>query len=395
MDLTLDQLMMNTDGLRRDYSKLVSGFISFSNIGKWIPEMERLGNYLDVKAEEPLLAEWYTPNEIVYQGYKVALRKFNSDLKGNPLVVVAPEAGGDSLIVDYGPNQSLVECALEVYPGDVYAVQKLPATDEHTEYTIDDSIRSLQACIDFIGEPVNIIGFCQGGWQSAVYTALFPKDVKSLTVAAGPIDFHAGDAEIAKMTFTLPFSFYEMMVAAGNGNMPGSFIRHGFMMMNAVDRFLGDDLALYNNLENRGFVDRQHQFQSWYQRYQPVPGKMYLQIVKNLFNQNKLIKGELKLLGRNVRLENIGQQLVLVGGAKDDITPVDQVMALKKYASSKNVSEIVVPAGHIGVFMSKSVIKNFWPSILKVLGTDQSVELMRDNTIGNILKKSELPVDNR
>ena len=122
---------------------------------------------------------------------------------------------------------------------------------------------------------------------------------------------------------------------------------------------------------------------------------MYLQIVKNLFNQNKLIKGELKILGRNVRLENIGQQLVLVGGAKDDITPVDQVMALKKYASSKNVSEIVVPAGHIGVFMSKSVIKNFWPSILKVLGTDQSVELMRDNTIGNILKKSELPVDNR
>jgi poly(3-hydroxyalkanoate) synthetase len=394
MDLTLDQLMMNADGIRRDYSKLTSDFIKSTTMDNWIPAVERIRDYLDVKAEEPLPAEWHTANEVVYEGHKVALRKFNSDKRGNPLIVVAPEAGGDSLIVDYGPKQSLVECALAVYPGDVYAVHKLPATGEHTEYTIDDSIRSLKACVDHIGEPVNIIGFCQGGWQSAVYTALFPEDVKSLTVAAGPIDFHAGDAQIAKMTFSIPFSFYEWMVSVGNGNMPGSFIRHGFMMMNAVDRFLGDDLALYNNLENTDFVDRQHQFQSWYQRYQPVPGKMYLQIVKNLFNQNKLIKGELEVLGQKVRLKNITQQLVLVGGTKDDITPVDQVMALKKYAKSKNVSEIVVPAGHIGVFMSKSVIKNFWPSILKVLGTGQSVELMRDNSIGKIVP-SELPVDNR
>lgn len=155
------------------------------------------------------------------------------------MIVVPPEAGHDSLIVDYGPGQSLVESALTNYPGDVYVMEKLPATFRDTGYSIDDSILALNAAIDTIGEPVNLIGFCQGGWQSAIYTALFPEKVLNLTVAAGPIDFLAGDAKISAMAESLPMSFYEQMVMMGGGNMPGSFIVQGFMMMNPVDRFMG------------------------------------------------------------------------------------------------------------------------------------------------------------
>jgi poly(3-hydroxyalkanoate) synthetase len=163
-------------------------------------------------------------------------------------------------------------------------------------------------------------------------------------------------------------------------------------MMNAVERFLGDDLAIYNNLGNKEFIERQHQFQSWYQRYQPVPGKMYLQIVKDLFRDNKLIRRELVILGRVVDLETITQQLVLVGGTKDTITPPPQVMALKQYARSGNVSEVIVPAGHIGVFMSKNVIQDYWPSILKILGTEHSVHL---NPPADGKIDRDLPVDKR
>lgn len=368
MELTLDQVMMNADAIKREYCALSSDFIKYSTINDFIPTLDRLKDYLVVKSDPPLPQAWYTRNEIVYKGHKVALRKFNKDLKGNPVVIVAPEAGGDSHIVDYGPEQSLVECALKNFPGDVYAVHKLPASQKHTDYTLDDSIKSLLACVEVIGEPVHFIGFCQGGWQATVFAALFPDQVKSLTNAAGPIDFHAGDAMIANMTHSIPFSFYEWMVSVGGGNMPGSFIRHGFMMMNAVDRFLGDDLTLYNNLESEEFVSRQHQFQSWYQRYQPVPGTMYLQIVEKLFKENRLIKGKLDVLGRKVDLANISRQLVLVGGTKDNITPPPQVMALKEYAGSSDVQEFIVPAGHIGVFMSKSVLRDYWPGILKSLG---------------------------
>ncbi len=170
------------------------------------------------------------------------------------------------------------------------------------------------------------------------------------------------------MATTLPFSFYEQMVMMGSGNMPGSFIVQGFMLMNPVDRFLGDDLNLFNNIDNDVNTERTQQFQSWYRRYQPVPGKMYLEIVEKLFRENKLIKGELRILDRKVDLGIIKNPLVLIGGTSDDITPPPKVMAMKDYVSSKRIEEIVVPAGHICVFMGSDIIKNYWPSILTRLG---------------------------
>lgn len=127
-------------------------------------------------------------------------------------------------------------------------------------------------------------------------------------------------------------------------------------------------MNLFNQVDDDTSVKRNHEFQSWYHRYHPVPGKMYLDIVEQLFKGNRLIKGELTILDRTVDLKAITNPLVLIGGTADDITPPPQVMAMKQYVSSKQIEEILVPAGHIGVFMGSDIIKNYWPSILKRIG---------------------------
>ncbi len=362
--MDIDSLKANTEALARNYFQMAGTAWMSTAFMTWNPFAERFGRYCFEKAKKPKEPKWYSPNKVVYEGHKVALRKFTAGHKGNPAIFITPEAGHDSLIVDYGPGQSLVACALKNYSGDVYVIDKLPATSEHINYSLDDCIRSVKACVSAIGEPVHLIGLCQGGWQSVIYTALFPADVKSLTLAAAPIDFHAGNAKIAEIADTLPMSFYESMVDTGGGNMPGTFIVHGFMMMNAVDRFLGDDLKLYNNIDNQAFTKRHHEFNSWYHRTQPVPGKMYLQIVKKLFKENRLVKGELAILGETVDLSKIDHPLTLVVGEKDDITPPPQLLAIKKYVSSKHITAVTAPAGHIGVFMGRQVVKEYWPTIL-------------------------------
>ncbi|MDA8138936.1 MAG: alpha/beta fold hydrolase, partial [Desulfobacteraceae bacterium] len=292
--------------------------------------------------------------------FKVSLRKFNRTHLGHPIVFVAPEAGHNAHIVDYGPEQSLVECALNHFPGDVYAVDKQPAGPEHTAYDIDDSILSLKACAEAIGEPIHLVGLCQGGWQSAIFAALFPEHVRSLTLAAAPIDFHAGDATIARWAKAIPQSTYEQMVMLGNGNMPGCFIVQGFMLMNPYDRFVGDDTGLLRNITDAEFIERHRRFTQWYYYTQAVPGTMYLNIVKKLFKENQLIQGELEVLGRKVDLGRIHHPLYLVAGQKDDITPPPQLFAAEHYVSSEIVQKAVMPAGHIGVFMGKQVIRDYW-----------------------------------
>ncbi|NQU63981.1 MAG: alpha/beta fold hydrolase [SAR324 cluster bacterium] len=367
MEMNMDNMMMSAANLNRAAFKLAEEMISSTYLNQLNPWLETTQKYFHAKSESPESAQWYSANQVILQKHKTALRQFVKDKKGTPLILVPPEAGHDSSIVDYGPEQSLVECALKNYSGNIYVLDKLPATFQDTGYSIDDAILSVDAAVDKIGEPVNIIGFCQGGWQSAIYTALFPEKVKSLTVAAGPIDFHAGDAKITNMAKSLPIGFYEQMVALGGGNMPGAFIILGFMLMNPVDRFLGDDLNLFNHVDDAEYVQRHQHFQNWYQKYQTVPGQMYLQIVQQLFKENRLIENKLKVLGRMVDLKAINQPLFLIGGLNDDITPPPQVMAMQDYVSSKTVEQILVPAGHIGVFMGSDIIKNHWPGILKNL----------------------------
>lgn len=365
MEMNLDSMMMSMADLNRATFQLAEKMVSATYLDQLHPWLEKTRAYLQAKGEPPETAQWYSPNQLILEKHKTALRQFIADKKGSPLIIIPPEAGHDSTIVDYGPGQSLVEAARDNYAGNVYVLDKLPATFQDTGYSIDDAILSVDASLDKIGEPVNIIGFCQGGWQAAIYTALFPEKVKSLTVAAGPIDFHAGDAKITEMAKGLPMGFYEEMVALGGGNMPGAFIVQGFMLMNPVDRFLGDDLNLFNHGDDTEYVQRHTKFQAWYKRYQTVPGLMYLQIVHQLFQENRLIKRKLKILDRVVDLKTITQPLVLIGGLNDDITPPAQVMAMKDYVSSKAIDEILVPAGHIGVFMGSDIIKNYWPGILK------------------------------
>ncbi|MDA8137586.1 MAG: alpha/beta fold hydrolase [Desulfobacteraceae bacterium] len=323
-------------------------------------EMEKYGRFLVEKGQPLENPVWMTPNEVVFEGFKVALRKFNRGHRGNPIVFVAPEAGHNSQIVDYGPEQSLVQCALAHFAGDVYAVDKLPAGPEHTTYTVDDSIESLRACVRAIGEPVHLVGLCQGGWQSAIFAAMFPEDVKSLTLAAAPIDFHAGDAIITQWACSLPISYYEQLVRLGNGNMPGCFIVQGFMMMNPYDRFVGDNTDLLSNIRDQVYIERYQRFAQWYYYTQPVPGTMYLKIVRSLFQENQLIKGQFEIFGQKVDLGRITQPLYLVAGLKDDITPTAQLFAAEKHVSSKKVEKEVVPAGHVGVFMGKQIIREYW-----------------------------------
>lgn len=331
----------------------------------WAEMMDDYGAFLKEKNLAVTSQPWMTPNRVVHSGLKTVLRKFNEDDRGNPLLIVPPEAGHNSQIVDYGPEQSLVRCALDHFAGDVYVLDKLPADPEHAGYSLDDCIRSLDLCIDHIGKPVHLVGLCQGGWQSAIYTALFTERVKTLTLAGAPIDFHAGDSQITQMAQTLPMAFYESLVAMGGGCMPGAFIVAGFKMMNVFDRYIGDDVNLHRNVRDPRYLERYHRFCQWYEYTQPLGGRMYLEVVEKLFKKNQLVNGQLEVLGRKVDLSRIYQPLYLVAGTKDNITPPAQLFAIRDHAGAVVTEEILAEAGHIGLFMGTEVIRDVWTDLFR------------------------------
>jgi poly(3-hydroxyalkanoate) synthetase len=66
------------------------------------------------------------------------------------------------------------------------------ATAATRDAGIEDHLQVLDDAVDHVGGLVNLIGDCQGGWLAAIYAALHPDRVNTLTLAGARIDFQAG-----------------------------------------------------------------------------------------------------------------------------------------------------------------------------------------------------------
>lgn len=145
--------------------------------------------------------------------------------------------------------------------------------------------------------------------------------------------------------------------------MDGKFLLTGFKMLNPMERYCGDYFDLFFNISAESFIERNRNFRDWYEYTQCISGEFFLQVVEELFISNKLINGELVILGRRVALSHISHPLFLIAGDKDDITPGDQLFNIEHYVRSSIINKYTLPAGHIGIFMARRIIENFWPKI--------------------------------
>ena len=307
--------------------------------------------------------KWTTENSIKLELPSVILRDFSVGKDEDAILIIPPQAGHHSCIADFNRGQSLVEAALKAGKKSVYATEWKDATLERRSETIDDFILAMRECIKSINSKVTLIGLCQGGWQAAIYAALFPADVSCLVLAAAPIDFQAGNSKIGKCTSLFPLSFYRSMVMMGGGLLDGKFLLTGFKMLNPVERYCGDYFDIFFNIADNTYLERNRKFREWYEYTQCIPGDFFLQVVEDLFIGNKLIKGELIILDKKVDLAAINHPLFLIAGEKDDITPGEQLFNIEHYVKSESIYKYTLPAGHIGIFMARKIIDNYWPNI--------------------------------
>ena len=313
---------------------------------------------------------WPTHNRVEVYNKAFRLRRFTpTGRTGTPILVLGPQAGHSTSIVDYAvPGQSLVELCRDHTDRPVYAVEWRNATPDRRHETIDDLVKQTDACVDHIGGKAHLLGLCQAGWQSAIYSSLYPEKVASLVLGGSPIDFAAGGGKIRKTVTTLPFTFYLMLVMLGHGIMRGRWILTGFKNMNAYDRYISDYINLFVNLDNQSTVERSRTFRRWYEYTQSVPGAWYLQAVQQLFKENRLIRGELEILGRRVHLSSLTCPVVLIAGENDDITPPPQLLNMAEHVSGELMDMTIPNCGHIGLFIKAEALSDYWkPAIDFVL----------------------------
>lgn len=322
-------------------------------------------------ASERAEPTWSSPNELVLHSEIAGLRDFSDGSRARviPTLVLPPQAGHHSCIVDYSAEQSQMQVIRAAGLERAFAMEWIGATQQTRNAGVTDCLDFLGDAVDLIGEPVNLIGDCQGGWLAMIYAALHPERINTLTLAGAPIDFHAGDGPIPEWVKlfcrTGDISFYEHLVRLGGGVMKGSFILDGFVTIKP-DAEVGRQVQLLANLDDPHHVERYREFENWFKHTQDLPGAFYLWIVQHLFRDNELIAGDLKVGGKRVDLGRFDKPLYLLAGATDHITPPPQVFAARDAVATpaSDIVEATTTGGHLGLFMGHEALREYWPPIL-------------------------------
>jgi poly(3-hydroxyalkanoate) synthetase len=314
---------------------------------------------------------WTSPNKVVFEAPVARLRDFSTARRSRvlPTLVLPPQAGHDSCIVDYSPEQSQMRTILAAGLERAYALDWIGASASTKDAGIDDYLDVVERAVDQVGGSVNLIGDCQGGWLATIFAALHPERVNTLTLAGAPIDFHSGEPVIhAALKSLAPggnLAFYRGLVATGGGVLRGDQMLAGFIAINP-DNEITRQMQLLANLDDIAHVERYREFEDWFKYTQGIPGAFYLWIVEHLFRDNQLIAGKLDVGGERVDLGRIECPLNLLAGAADHITPPDQVFALANYAStpSEGIIRDTTAGGHLGLFMGREALSAHWPPLL-------------------------------
>lgn len=307
-----------------------------------------------------------SPKTLVWQSGKVKLYHYenNSPIKCNiPLLTVYALVNRQDML-DLQPDRSVIRKLLELGL-DIYIIDWGYATKVDRYTTMEDYIEGhIDDCVNIIRkkhevEKVNLMAICQGGTLSTIYSALHPDKVNALCTLVTPIDFDTEDGLLFKWSKDMDV---DTIVDGYGGVVPGEFLNFGFDMLKPLGK-----VKKYHSLPDT-MMDREKlmnflRMEKWIADSPSQAGECYKQFIKDLYQRNKLIKGELEIGGRKVSLKNIEMPLLNIYAAEDHLVPPSASIPLNDHVGSKDKTLYEFPGGHIGVFVGGRSQKELGPTI--------------------------------
>ena len=308
-----------------------------------------------------------TPSEVVYEEGKHRLLHYSGGDGARyrtPLLFVFALVNRP-YILDLKPGKSVVEHFVR-RGFDTYLVDWGIPTDADKFLTLDDYINgSMLNIVDFLRErcdvpQVNVLGYCMGGTMSAMFTALHQEFVRNLILLAAGIDFSDDDGLLLKWTKPQYFDVDALVDVCGN--VPPQYLQSIFLLLKPIQNLFEKPIALWERMDDDEFVDNFLTMETWLQDNIPVPGEVFREFVKYLYQQNRLVKGQLPVGRHTVQLRNITCPVLNVMARKDDLVPCSQTLPFNDLVSSTDRKMMQLDAGHIGLAVGSKAQTELWPA---------------------------------
>jgi polyhydroxyalkanoate synthase subunit PhaC len=299
-----------------------------------------------------------TPKDEVYRDGHVVLYRYRP-LVSRPLsppLLITYALINRYYMIDLQPDRSLVRKLLHLGL-DLYVIDWGYATRADRWSTLDDYVTTYIAdCCAVIRarhdvEKINVLGICQGGVFALCYAALHPEAVDNLILMITPVDFDADTGLISRFARSLQV---DQLVDA-YGNIPKEFINYGFLMRNPFQQNVRKYADMVDIIEDREKLLNFLRMEKWLFDSPDHPGEVFRRWIKDLYQQNKLVKGTLEIDGVAVALSQLRMPILNLYGTQDDIIEPASSLALEQHVGTKDYTTRAFPVGHIGMYVSSKV----------------------------------------
>ncbi len=308
-----------------------------------------------------------TAAETVYEEDRLQLRHYLGEGKpkfATPLVFIHALVNRP-YILDLKKGRSVVANFVE-HGFDTYLVDWGIPRDADRHLTLDDYINGYMVNVaDYLRErtgsdQVNVLGYCMGGTMSAMFAALHQERVRNLILMAAPIDFAKQDGLLNVWTRSENFDVDKFVDAFGN--CPPEFLQSLFLLLRPVGNLIEKPINFYEHMHEEKFLDDFLTTETWLNDNIPVPGDVYREFVKYLYQQNLLVQNRMPVGKHIVDLKQITCPVLNLMADKDDLVPCSQGAPFTDLVGSADRKTILLNgSGHIGLAIGGRAQKEVWP----------------------------------
>jgi polyhydroxyalkanoate synthase len=313
-----------------------------------------------------------TPSETLYETRAYRLlhyRQMVSKTAKTPILVIYALIN-KSYILDLQPDKSWIRSLLS-QGFDVYLVDWKAPSSADKYVSFDDYVNCyIDDCVDIVREKnkvdkVTLHGYCMGATMSVMYTTLHEEKVRNLATIAPVMDAEKDTTVIGNLARHMDVD--KMLQSVGN--LPSEQLYMCYSVLKPFKQGLNKYINLVQNCSNEQFVENFVRIEKWLYDTPPIAGETFRQWIRDIYQQNLLVKNEMKLGNETIDLTKITVPVLNIIAEEDHLVSPQCSAPLNDMVSSADKRLMRFHTGHVGLIASSYSQNNVLPKVGQWLKT--------------------------
>lgn len=307
-----------------------------------------------------------TPHDVVHKLDKTRLLRYKplTEKQHKTPLLISYALINRYHILDIQPEKSWVRNLLQ-QGFDVYMLDWGTPTSMDKYLDFDDYVNGyLDFYVEQIKnessvEKISLQGYCTGATIATAYASLHPESVKNYIATAPVIDGWRDTTVISNLAKHMDVDKMVEII----GNMPPEFMYYCFSVLKPFEQGIEKYVNFFKNIEDKNFVDNFMRVEKWIADTPPIPGELFRQWIKDIYQENLLVQDKMYVGGKHVSLKNIKMPIFTQVAVADHLVSPECSMPLHYAVNSKDKTLRIYPTGHVGMIASSLSQRKVLPEL--------------------------------